>query len=439
MTERYNQALNKPTYVEHGVNLVAQWLLSVLTESRAQVTIVTNPENPAQNTVNIADGPAWLNAKATLEYANQVLQAIMAAPEARFYWAGRWESRKVGVALGAEPVAAGLDSLSGGQSTLLAIFGTILRYGDAAGLGPPDVQGVVVIDELDAHMHIDLQMKAIPKLIAMFPRIQFIISSHSPIFLLGMERQFPDGGIKILEMPRGNPLTAEAYDEFAQAFKVLQDTQAFESTIMAELSASEKPIVWLEGELDERYFKRAAQLLGYDELVDTFHWIGALSNKGGPFNTGDTALNQALSLLRANPEFSRRRIVLIYDCDTNKPNETFGAITVTGLRPILGRRVKKGVENLLLPDCIPSELYKPKTSISEYGEKTSYEKLDKTALCALLCGDDADVENFRDFKPVLAAIRASLLDSTGESESVHPSEPANPTANGTVAPPSELA
>ena len=78
------------------------------------------------------------------------------------------------------------------------MFGTILRYADAAGMTPQDVSGIVVIDELDAHMHIKLQMDAAPLLIAMFPRIQFIISTHSPIFLLGMERQFPDGGVQIL-------------------------------------------------------------------------------------------------------------------------------------------------------------------------------------------------------------------------------------------------
>ena len=47
----------------------------------------------------------------------------------------------------------------------------------------------------------------------------------------------------------------------------------------AELAASEKPIVWFEGELDERYFKCAAQLLGFNDLIDSFHWIGALETR----------------------------------------------------------------------------------------------------------------------------------------------------------------
>ena len=87
---------------------------------------------------------------------------------------------------------------------MLAIFGTILRYADAAGLGSDQVQGIVVIDELDAHMHIDLQTKAVPKLVAMFPRIQFIISSHSPFLALGMEKQFSDENLRITVFVKSN-------------------------------------------------------------------------------------------------------------------------------------------------------------------------------------------------------------------------------------------
>ena len=123
-----------------------------------------------------------------------------------------------------------------------------------------------------------------------------------------------------------------------------------------------------------------------------------------------------MSLLKANPEFSRRKIVLVYDCDTKKPSETIDLITVMGLQPIPYRRVQKGVENLLRPAGIPEELYKPKTHVSDYGETTKSEKLDKTALCALLCGADADVENFKDFEPVLEAIRAAV--SGGASDSL---------------------
>jgi predicted ATP-binding protein involved in virulence len=50
-----------------------------------------------------------------------------------------------------------------------------------------DVQGIVLIDEIDAHLHIDLQKKIFPFLIRFFPRIQFIVTTHSPFVLSSIE------------------------------------------------------------------------------------------------------------------------------------------------------------------------------------------------------------------------------------------------------------
>ncbi len=50
---------------------------------------------------------------------------------------------------------------------------------------PAKLKGIVIIDELDLHWHPKLQ-KQIPKLFSsVFPKVQFIVSTHSPIPLLG--------------------------------------------------------------------------------------------------------------------------------------------------------------------------------------------------------------------------------------------------------------
>jgi energy-coupling factor transporter ATP-binding protein EcfA2 len=412
-TENFQQNLRKPIFVEHGTDLFAQWLLGVLTESRFQLDPAPIPNTAVGLPGFLSNLPISASATGTLQFANRILQAITDDPQARFYWAGRQLPRKVGVASGNQILAAGLDGLSGGQSTLLAIFGTILRYGDTARIAPQDLQGIVVIDELDAHMHIDLQMKALPDLIAQFPRLQFIMSSHSPFFALGMEKRFPDGGVRIIDMPEGLPKTAEAYDEFESAIIALRQTQAFETEITKELSASEATIIWVSGPTDERYFKTAARLLGYDELVDCFRWIGAPSSGGGSFNTGDKALNSALSLLKANPMFSRRKVIIIYDSDANRADESNESVFIIGLEQVPDRRIQRGIENLLRPEAIPQELYKARTDVSEYGETVISEKLDKTALCDLLCGDDADAANFEYFRPYLDRINEIMTRDAG--------------------------
>lgn len=56
---------------------------------------------------------------------------------------------------------------------------------------PVDLEGIVIIDELDLHLHPSWQ-KALPGLLSeIFPKIQFIASTHSPIPFLGA----PEGSV----------------------------------------------------------------------------------------------------------------------------------------------------------------------------------------------------------------------------------------------------
>ena len=48
---------------------------------------------------------------------------------------------------------------------------------------PNELNGVVLIDEIDAHLHISLQKKILPFLSQSFPEIQFIVSTHSPFVI----------------------------------------------------------------------------------------------------------------------------------------------------------------------------------------------------------------------------------------------------------------
>ena len=49
-----------------------------------------------------------------------------------------------------------------------------------------NTEGVVLIDELDLHLHPDWQKKLVKALRTVFPKIQFIASSHSPFLIQEM-------------------------------------------------------------------------------------------------------------------------------------------------------------------------------------------------------------------------------------------------------------
>ena len=50
-----------------------------------------------------------------------------------------------------------------------------------------DLTGIVLIDEIETHLHIELQRMILPFLTTLFPNIQFIVSTHSPMILQSIE------------------------------------------------------------------------------------------------------------------------------------------------------------------------------------------------------------------------------------------------------------
>lgn len=46
-----------------------------------------------------------------------------------------------------------------------------------------DKEGIVLIDEVETHLHLELQRQILPLLTSVFPNIQFIVSTHSPFVL----------------------------------------------------------------------------------------------------------------------------------------------------------------------------------------------------------------------------------------------------------------
>lgn len=82
----------------------------------------------------------------------------------------------------------GFDELSDGYSSVIHIVSDLILRMDknwllGNSLSEYTVEGVVLIDELETHLHIELQKKIMPFLTEFFPRIQFIITTHSPYIL----------------------------------------------------------------------------------------------------------------------------------------------------------------------------------------------------------------------------------------------------------------
>lgn len=79
-----------------------------------------------------------------------------------------------------------VDLLSDGEKCTLAMFGDLARRLALANPGlenPLEGEGIVLIDEIELHMHPLWQRKILRVLRDTFPNIQFIITTHSPQIL----------------------------------------------------------------------------------------------------------------------------------------------------------------------------------------------------------------------------------------------------------------
>lgn len=100
-----------------------------------------------------------------------------------------------------------------------------------------DFDGVIIIDEIEMHLHPDWQARIIEVMTAMFPKTQFIVTTHSPHVvqngkpeqIIALE-QAENGETKVRSrMGRENGYTGWTIDE------VLRDVMGMESTLSKEL------------------------------------------------------------------------------------------------------------------------------------------------------------------------------------------------------------
>lgn len=81
----------------------------------------------------------------------------------------------------------GLDEMASGYEALFDIFSEIVIRMEQQAHLKYDLPGLVLIDEIELHLHIAWQKKVLPFLTKVFPNIQFIVATHSPFVVSSIE------------------------------------------------------------------------------------------------------------------------------------------------------------------------------------------------------------------------------------------------------------
>lgn len=85
-----------------------------------------------------------------------------------------------------------MSSLSDGYKAFIGWIGDLI--GHLIEVTPPDsrlldIRGIVLIDEIDLHLHPEWQRNVVPKLAGTFRNLQFIMTSHSPLVASTVKRE----------------------------------------------------------------------------------------------------------------------------------------------------------------------------------------------------------------------------------------------------------
>lgn len=209
------------------------------------------------------------------------------------------------------------QNLSSGEIMILSMFCSILKEADRLSddrfLNISEITGVVLIDEIDIHLHSNFAKEILPEVMALFPKIQFIVSSHSPFFLLGMKQKYDDK-CSFVGMPDGTLMRdIENFDEIQKCYEMLDSNHSEMVATIASantrISALERPLILTEGKTDWKHIKNALDFYkknGRYESLEIEFW----ENEE---DLGDSKLETLLnSLATVN---NRHKIIGVFDSD----------------------------------------------------------------------------------------------------------------------------
>lgn len=126
----------------------------------------------------------------------------------------------------------GFNELSDGYSAIIDIIADLIlkmQQQDRLIRGY-QMEGIVLIDEIETHLHLKLQRVILPMLTKIFPNIQFILTTHSPFILNSIEDAI---AYDLEKKIRLDDLTTYSYESLAEGyFKVDGDSNFLKAKIV---------------------------------------------------------------------------------------------------------------------------------------------------------------------------------------------------------------
>ena len=218
-----------------------------------------------------------------------------------------------------------ISQLSEGQMSLFAIALSIIKEWDISheDFDLSDITGCVIIDEADLGLHINYMYDCFPRMMQLFPNIQFILTTHSPFMIAGLAELYGEN-IDILTMPEGLKITdINGFSEVQRAQEIVyaginqlrEEDKKLKKEIAQLRQVQNKIVLYTEGTTDEILLKKALEKLNISDLPLEIH--AASQNRG---KHSDDAIKKLLSALQENPCVNNT-VIGLFDRDAVPPVE----------------------------------------------------------------------------------------------------------------------
>ena len=301
-TNGFAGRLRNPIEVVSGLPQLANWIMDVVLDMRV------NNDDPSRMLFN------KINEVLSYTFVSKGLGSLRFGIGPRGWGGARIQIMKNKELM--ESIYPSIFNISAGESSMLCMFVELIRQADnyVNNIKLTEISGIVLIDEIDKHLHIKLQKEVLPILLKLFPNVQFIVSSHSPFLSMGLAEVTLDRA-KIIDLETlgisKDPTTNELYDEVYRMmigendrFKELY--RSLEGEIKS--SGSGLPLVITEGKTDVQHLRCAKSRLNIQDCEIEFFDITE--------DWGDSKLQLILEQLSKVPQ--SRKIIGIFDRDVAK-------------------------------------------------------------------------------------------------------------------------
>lgn len=234
------------------------------------------------------------------------------------------------------------------------------------------------VDEPENSLESSRALNVFSKFVDYSSMAQIFVSSHSPIFIfprqesikksdirvyLARQRNEGDTQLRLINDGNGKLVNeGKIFNELTKEFGVdyisflelqqeyadkIQEKEIQIGKLKSEIKEMSKPIIFLEGEIDEKYFKKTLELFYANNYPAEIKRVGQKDKNGQEKFTGKDSLSKIKQLYEAHSDSFQKKVILFYDVECKEQIKSEGNLVIYCPIEDAAAQYKTGIEHLL--------------------------------------------------------------------------------------------